>query len=372
MKKIFFLMALTCMVLSAHAEATIGYLMTMNKKEAFPAEKFEGVDEKPEYNAAAWFETNYINKGIGEFVSLPKVAMGGLEALQSYKAIWVNVDRVDLVDLEAAGITEDVVAGLKAYVENGGNLFVTKQANQIIYQMGRMGYAPGWANGGYHVGGDVWQINPHLCLWPPMGGAIDRSNHPIYNGLTTETRTFDFTYEGDTAATQVPFEVFPMVGAVSRTDNNNMWTDMFRKDPVTGGQMDELEGTTHYQNDNPLRLTDFEEDWNCKVLSVWGHVLDACAPGLIVFNPDGDFKGQIISCGFAAYQWGTSNNFISNVQQLTANALDILTGKVNTSVENVTTTKVVKGVYNIFGQKIERENMVHGNIYIVDGKKIIY
>lgn len=371
MKKFFFLMALATMVLSVQAEATIGYLMTMNNKDAFPAENFEGVDEKPEYNAAAWFETNYINKGIGRWVTLPEVAMGGWEALQSLKVIWVNVDRVDLADLEAAGVNADVVAGLKAYVENGGNLFVTKQANQIIYQMGRIGYEPNWGAGGYHVGGDNWQINPNLCLWPPMGGAIDRSNHPIFKGLTTETRSFDFTYEGDTAATPVPYEVFPLVGAVSRTDNNNFWIDYFRKDPVTGGKMEELEGTTHYQNDNKLRLTDYEEDWNLTVLAVWGQVLDNCSGGLVVFNPEGNFKGTIISCGFAAYQWGTSNNFISNVQQLTANALEILAGD-NTAVENVATNNVVKGVYNIFGQKIERENMVRGNIYIVDGKKVIY
>lgn len=157
MKKFFFLMALATMVLSVHAEATIGYLLTVNNKDAFPAETFEGVDEKPEYNAAAWFEANYIEKGIGRYVSLPEAAMGDLSAL---KAIWVNVDRVDLPDLETAGINAEVVAGLKAYVENGGNLFVTKQANTIIYQMGRMGYAPNWANGGYHMGGDNWSINP--------------------------------------------------------------------------------------------------------------------------------------------------------------------------------------------------------------------
>ena len=368
MKKFFFLMALATMVMGAHAEATIGYLMTMVNKDAFPAETFEGVDEKPEYNAADWFEKNYIEKGIGRWVTLPEAAMGDLSTL---KAIWINVDRVDLPDLEAAGINADVVANLKEYVKNGGNLFVTKQANMIVYQMGRMGYAPGWAAGGYSVGGDTWQINPNLMLWPPMGSAIDRSNHPIFEGLTKETRTFEFTYEGDTAATVVPFEVFPMVGAVSRTDNNNMWIDYYRKDPVTGGQMEALEGTTHYQNDNALRLTDYEADWNVTVLSVWGHVLDNCSGGLVVFNPEGEFKGQIISCGFAAYQWGTSNNFISNVQQLTANALTILAPD-NTAVENVNTNKVVKGVYNMLGQKVERENMVRGSIYIVDGKKGIY
>ena len=368
MKKFFFLMALATMVLGAHAEATIGYLMTMNNKDAFPAETFEGVDEKPEYNAATWFENTYINKGIGRYVTLPEAAMGDLSAL---KAIWVNVDRMGLENLELAGISADVVAGLKKYVENGGNLFVTKQANQIIYQMGRMGYAPTWANGGYHVGGDHWQINPHLCLWPAMGGAIHRDEHPIFKGMTTETRTFEFTYEGDAEPTIVEFTTFPLVGAVSRTDNNNFWIDYFRKDPVTGGQMEPVEGVTHYDNGNILRLTDYEADWNLQVLSVWGHVLDNCSGGLVIFNPEGNFKGTIISCGFAAYQWGTSNDFIANVQQLSANALEILAGT-GTAVENVTADKTIKGVYNLLGQKVERENMVRGNIYIVDGQKIVY
>lgn len=370
MKKFFFLMTLCAMVLSVHAEATVGYLMVMNNKDAFPAEITEdGVDQRPEYNAAAWFETNYINAGTGRWVTLPEVAMGG--DLSDLKAIWVNVDRMGLADLDAAGVNSDVVAGLKAYVEAGGNLFVTKQANQIIYQMGRMGYAPGFSNGGYNKGGDIWQINPHLCLWPPMGGEVDRSEHPIFAGLYTGIRTFDFTYEGDTAATKVEFEVFPMVDSVYRTDNNNMWVDMFRKDPVTGGQMDALEGTTHYQNDNPLRLHDFEADWNCQVLAVWGQVLDACAPGLIVFNPEGNFKGTIISCGFSAYQWGTSNGEIANVQKLSANALSILGGSAQ-SIEDVQVNGTVKGIYNVLGQKIEREAMVRGNIYVVDGKKILY
>ena len=356
MKKFFFMMALATMVLSVHAEATIGYLLTVNNKDAFPAETIEGVDEKPEYNAAAWFEANYIEKGIGRWVKLPEAAMGDLSAL---KAIWVNVDRVDLPDLETAGINADVVAGLKAYVENGGNLFVTKQANNIIYEMGRMGFAPNWANGGYHMGGDNWSINPYLALWEGLGGVIDRSEHPIYKGLVTEVQPDHGK------------DVFPMVGANARTDNNCFWIDYFRKDPETGGKMEATEGYTHYDNGNPLRLSEYEADWNLTVLGVWGQVQDHCSGGLVVFNPEGTFKGTIISCGFAAYQWGTSNLFIDNVQKLTANALEILAGK-GTAVENVTADKTIKGVYNLLGQQVERENMVRGNIYIVDGQKIVY
>ncbi len=362
MKKLFAIVALLAMVLGAHAEATIGYLMTMDNKEAFPAEAFEGVDEKPEYNAAAWFETTYVNNGTGRFVSLNEAATADLSAL---KVIWVNVDRVGLENIGAAGVDANVVAGLKKFVENGGNLFVTKQANQVIFQMGRMGYAPGWAAGGYQKGGDNWVINSLILGNLGADNRIDQSAHPIYKDVNFEEHEVD----------GYKYKKYLMVGAVSRTDNNNMWIDMFRKDPTTGGLMADLAGTTHYDNGNPLRLTDFEQDWNCEVLGVWGHVMDACAPGLIVFNPEGNFKGQIISCGFAAYQWGTSNNYLDNVKKLTANALDILNvveDGPSTSVENVQSSSIVKGVYNLLGQKVARENMVRGTIYIVDGKKVIY
>ncbi len=318
MKHLLSLFALLVFVLNVHAEVTIGYLMTQNDKSAFPEESINGIAQKPEYHAANWFEQNYIQTGKGKFISLNEVTTADLSAL---KAIWVNVDRVGLSNLAATGINSEVVAVLKKYVENGGNLFVTKQANQIIYQMGRMGYAPTWESNSYVAGNDVWHINPHLCLHPDMGGEIDCSAHPIYTDLYTQTRSFEHN------GVYHEFSAYPLVGEITRTNNNNMWVDMFRKDPTTGGQMAAKEGYTHYNNLDKRRLTDFEEDWNCKVLAVWGQVLDACSPGLIIFNPTEDFKGQIISCGFAAYQWGTDNDMIANVRQLSANALAILTGE---------------------------------------------
>ena len=318
MKRILSLFALLVYALCIHAEVTVGYLMTLNDKSAFPQETIGGIAQQPEYHAAEWFEQNYIQTGKGKYLSLSEITTADLSQL---KVIWVNVDRVGLSNLAAAGINNDVVAVLKRYVQNGGNLFVTKQANQIIYQMGRMGYAPTWESNSYGAGNDVWHINPHLCLHLDMGGEVDNSNHPIFTNCFTETR-----FEENGGASY-EYDAYPLVGAVTRTNNNNMWVDMFRKDPNTGGQMATTDGYTHYNNLDKRRLTDFEEDWNCKVLAVWGQVLDACSPGLIIFNPHGEFQGKIISCGFAAYQWGTNNDKIANVRQLSANALSILTGE---------------------------------------------
>lgn len=332
MKKFISLIIISALVWNVYAQASIGYLTTISDPTKFPEEVLNGVAQKPEYNAYKWFENNYVQSGKGCFITLDEIVNDDLSEL---KAIWVNVDRVGLKDLAATGISAEIVATLKRYVQNGGNLFVTKQANQIIYQMGRIGYAPTWESNSYVAGNDVWHINPHLCLHPDMGGEIDCSIHPIYTDLYTQTRSFEHN------GVYYEFSAYPLVGEITRTNNNNMWVDMFRKDPTTGGKMAAKEGYTHYNNLDKRRLTDFEADWNCNVLAVWGQVLDACSPGLIIFNPTEDFKGQIISCGFAAYQWGTNNDMITNVRQLSANALALLTGEepgINLPTDTTTTS----------------------------------
>ena len=145
MKKIVSFIACIAIAFALHAEASVGYLMTVNSISDFPEEKQSNVAQQPERNAAIWFENNYVQSGKGRFITLSEAANDDLSSL---KAIWVNVDRVGYSNLSALGISEEVVAGLKQYVQNGGNLFVTKQANHLIHQMGRMGYAPTWSSGG--------------------------------------------------------------------------------------------------------------------------------------------------------------------------------------------------------------------------------
>ena len=316
MKKYFFLsLLLVAAIISANAQ--MAYLMTAASVDQLPAENANGVDQKPEQNAANWFQTTYINANKGKFVSIDELKAGlGTDV----KVLWINIDRQSLANLAAAGMDADAIAAVKAYVAKGGQLLLTKQANMIAYNIGRIGYAPGWGNGGYSVGGDVWTINAQLGLWPDITEHFDRRNHPVFSELTVDATSRAYTYN----EVVTYYETYPLVGMVARTDNNNMWVDMFRKDPNTGGQMAATEGTTHYDNGDPLRLKDFEQDWECQVLAVWGHVVDFCAPGIIEFKPQGDFKGTILTNGFAAYQWGTSNDYLANVQLLTKNSLEYL------------------------------------------------
>ena len=109
-----------------------------------------------------------------------------------------------------------------------------------------------------------------------------------------------------------------------------------------------------------LRLQDFESDWNCQMLACWGHVLDFCSAGIVDMNPDGEFKGRVLGIGFAAYQWGNSNDQIGNVKKLTKNAINYLTGEVGEGIEDTkAAVKAVKTIEN--GQIVILKNGVRYN-----------
>ncbi len=212
MKKYFFLsLFLVAGLLCANAQ--VAYLLTTAAISDLPLENVGGVDQKPEQNAANWFQTTYVNANKGTFVSISDLK-SGLD--DNVKVLWINVDRQGLADLAAAGIDADAIAAVKAFVEKGGHVFLTKQANMIAYNMGRIGYAPGWSNGGYSVGGDVWSINAQLGLWPDITEKFDRRNHAIFTNMTVDATSRAYTYN----EVVTYYETYPLVGMVARTDNN--------------------------------------------------------------------------------------------------------------------------------------------------------
>ncbi len=178
MKK-FFLFCLVAVVSMLTANAQMAYLFLESSIENLPVESFNDVDRKPEQNVANWFKATYVDNNTGVFVSVADLKAGLSE---SVKVLWINIDRVGLENLAAAGIDADAIAAVKAYVEKGGQLLLTKQ------------------------------------------------------------------------------------------------------------------------------------------------VLDDCGAGIIEFKPQAEGQGTILTNGFAADQWGTGNDFISNVQLLTKNSLNYLLG----------------------------------------------
>lgn len=353
------LLCLLAAALLLPLQAQVGYLLPASSISDLPTEN----GQKPEQNAAQWFQTQYVTPGKGRMISLSEAAAGIDTA--TIKVLWVNVDRVGLASLDAAGINSSVISAIRQFVEKGGKLLLTKQATTIAHSIGRMGYAPGFGNGNYSKGNDVWTINPHLGIDPAIGHVYDRANHPIYTNVPWSTNINSYTYGGVTNY----YSTLPLVGAVPRTDNNCIWTELYRRDPNTGGAM--AEGpNTHYQNNNHLRLEEFEADWNCQMLAAWGQVLDFCSAGIVDFNPHGNYRGRVLAIGFAAYQWGSSNDYINNIKQLTGNALAYLSGETPAPGPEPEPIEEDVVLYlpmemNDNGQVTE---LVHNNRYSVQGK----
>ena len=358
MKKIYCFVMAALFALSINAKNA--FLLLESSISNLPTENSETdlgtIAENPEQNAANWYNAQFVNKNEGVLISTSEIS-GAYAA--GISCIWVNIDRVGLNDIKDAGISDAVIADLKAFVEAGGNLLLTKQAAMIAHRIGRI-YQPSWGNGGYALGGDIWSINPHVGLWWTLADSRrDNSSHPIYTDLETIDSYSAIMAEG---AEPTPYATFPLIGAVPRTDNNIAWLDYFRrKEAGSTETMPETEGVTHYQNDNPLRLPEFEADWNVKVLGIWGHVSDFCGGVIVEMYPDGDFKGSILAIGSNAYQWGQSNDYIGNVKKLTKNAINYMT--VEEEQQGIENTEIAPKAVKFFenGQLIILKNGVRYN-----------
>ncbi|MBO4362639.1 MAG: hypothetical protein J5823_07675, partial [Paludibacteraceae bacterium] len=312
--------------ISYAASASTAYLLLGSSISDLPTEhsntNFGDVAENPEQNAANWYNTQFVSNNTGTFIR-PSAINTALK--NGISCIWVNIDRTGLDDIRTTGISDDVIANLKAYVQAGGNLLLTKQATMIAHRIGRI-YEPMFGNGDYYyeTGLSPLAINPQLGLGADIKQQYDRSNHPIFDNVDWNTE--QYTYSTSSDSNPIPYPVLQLTDrSKPYTDNDCIWPDLFRKDPDNPtGYLGYTEGVTHYDNTDTLRLTDFEADWNCQVLACWGHVQDFCSAGLVEMYPDDEFRGTIIALGFAAYQWGTSNALVGNVQKLTENALRYL------------------------------------------------
>lgn len=367
MKKIYCFVMAAMVAMSINAKNA--FLLLESSISNLPTENSDTdlgvIAENPEQNAANWYNAQFVAKNQGVLISTSEIS-GAYAA--GISCIWINIDRVGLADIKNAGISDAVIADLKAYVQAGGNLLLTKQATMIAHRIGRI-YEPTFANGGYSLGADVWAINPQLGLWPGIGQVTDRSNHAIYEDVEWDNSLYTYPSSLEEDAQALPYNVLPLVGANPRTDNNCMWVDLFRKDPNNPtAKMEATEDVTHYDNGNILRLQEFESDWNCQMLACWGHVQDFCSAGIVDMNPDGAFQGRVLGIGFAAYQWGNSNDYIGNVKKLTKNSLNYLTeGEESQGLYNANAAaKTVKTMVN--GQIVIMKNGVRYNALGVEIK----
>ena len=213
--------------------------------------------QRPDFEAANWFHNTYVANGTGCFIRPSDLAT----ISEQVHTLWVNSDHVglDSTQLMADLGGADFVAALKAFVNNGNNVFLSKQATRLVGDLGRSAY-PSYANGGYVGEREGWKVGNNFA-------GVDHSTHSV------------FSRTGENP-------VILLKG--NHTDNNNLF-------PKEG--------------DGAAAVNTFQTDNNCLVLGSWGNgeaPVFECA-GMVEFYPQEELNGTILAMGLAAYQWGTAN-----------------------------------------------------------------
>lgn len=263
-------------------------------------------DEKASHD---WFDTNYVQMGKGDFISLSD--LGNLDP-EIYGCLWIHVDENGIGDLRSTSwsgspasalLSSDVLSAIASYGKKGGNLFLTNHATQLVGRLGRIEekYNPGLIGDGEGgEGTDYWTINPYLGY--SCDPRYDNTGSELYKGLQTDNAAYAYT-------------TYPMIGSGWREDHNCCW------DLNSYGF-----NLTKYGN----TVNAFQKTNKCTVLATWGQVMDYAVGGLIDFKPTATWSGRIVAMGLAAYEWNqnsSTNQYQSNIETFTANALTYMAEK---------------------------------------------
>ena len=264
---------------------TVGYLLVTSTVSELP---------EAERIAAEWFQTNYVDKGEGAFVSL--AALPAITKDQ-FAALWIHFDRLDIeVGYQNLPLDNDAISAIQDYYYDGGNLYLSKMATQVITAVGRCTMAPNlFYSGEGSVGGDVWYCNAQMGT----GGQwqYDRRSHQVFRGMTA-----DNSFYTDHSA-------YPLIGMTFRTDHNCMW---------------DLNACGLAVTTNTIEA--WEQATTSTVLGTWGQVVDYCCAGIVDFAPSGAALGRALCNGLAAYQFTSDNQYADNIFQMTKNSLDYVRG----------------------------------------------
>lgn len=269
------LLALACGLTTIHAQR-IGFLVPNTLSDDDERAALEWFNQNSKTFDGKVFTTNTLN-------SLnPAIT----------KVLWINIDRVGLPKGQLP-FDPTTIEFLSQYVKNGGNLYLTKQATQLVSMIGRIDnrFAPDiYGNGEGGDNPDVWGINAVI------GNEYDHTKHSIFDGLTTSS--FNYGHA-----------IYPLLGAGFKEDHNCMW---------------DFNDVSYQLQESPNKVADFENKTTSSVLGTWQHVTDFACAGLIEFLPNTTFKGKIVANGIAAYEFeqnNQTNTYQSNIWRLTHNTL---------------------------------------------------
>ncbi|MBQ6228692.1 MAG: DUF4960 domain-containing protein [Prevotella sp.] len=260
-------------------------------------------DEK---DAVAWFQKNYVSTNKG--VLLTPATIDDLD-IEQQSACWVMCDRIG-IDRGWQNLPGDLasiatIEALKAFANDGGNLFLTNHATQLTVAVGRIAdaYAPGiYGSGEGGQNGDIWGSQP--IIGNAEGQIYDHSGHDIYRGMNFVGGLYERS-------------IYTFIGSGVKGDHNCMW-DL----------------NSYGLAPNPNVVKAWEDLTNSHVLGTWNHVVDYCCAGIIDFDPTSAFAGRILAVGLAAYEWniGGANSCQDQLEKFTANCLSYVSTPIESKV----------------------------------------
>lgn len=316
------------------------------------------------------------------------------------KAIWIHINREGVVkgwqNLPDGFSDPEFVAQLRAYSMNGGKLYLSGLATQLLVAIGRQpeAYAPNVYNGDVTAGfvvslpdNDPWGVTGRLHGVDHDGlNSFGHAKHAIYGqpdanylgyyaALTPKPST-----EGEETSIYVePFGEVPykwnILGAeegktINVSDNNCMWN---------GDMMG-------------LSREEFRRRNNCQIPGSWGQETPTTVNwGIVEFLPDNvdgisgghdtfgseeqPWRGNTVANGMACFQYANKadNKYYDNLRNMTFNTINYLSGEervISSGVEAVDACLENEGnvsYYTLQGVRVVSPRV--GDIYIMtDGK----
>lgn len=317
------------------------------------------------------------------------------------KAIWIHINREGVAkgwqNLPDGFASEEFVAQLRAYSMNGGKLYLSGLATQLLVAIGRQpeAYAPNvYYSGDITAGCDVslpdydpWGVTGRLHDEDHDGhDSFGHAKHAIYGqpdpnylGYYAALTQKEATDQEQTSIYvesygNVPYKwniLGPEEGkTISVSDNNCMWNG-------------DLMG---------ISKEEFRRKNNCQILGSWGQeTSDTMTWGIVEFLPDQDsgisdghdifgseeqpWLGNTIANGMACFQYANKadNKYYDNLRNLTFNTINYLSGEervISSGIEAVDVRQENGGnvaYYTLQGVRVDSPRP--GDIYIkTDGK----
>lgn len=248
-----------------------------------------------EQAAATWFDNRYVKTGKGKFIPIANMDQVDVDEVA---CMWIHIDRQGLSQgwqyLTGGFASTRFVDALRQYVMEGGKVFLSTHATQLLVAIGRLSdtYAPNqFASGQGGIGQDLWTMNAYIGL------QYDHRNDALFQNMVL----------GDYAGYE--YTSFPMLSPGLREDHNCMWN---------------LSNMTFVSGSDKTR--GFELATDCTVLGTWGQSTEFTYPGLCRFNITGQYRAPIIAMGLGCYEWNKDggNTYQSQIEQLTTNILESL------------------------------------------------